>query len=81
MRKLRLQLIIAFGLLTLNLNICYSATTVYSLTNLLDVQPNPLRPVITLLGFLIAMGYLFMRNAKKNKKEEETSKDEENKMK
>lgn len=47
---------------------------------LLDSQQNPLKPVITLLGFAIAMIWLFTRNAKKNKKEEDKSEDEKNKM-
>ncbi len=47
---------------------------------LLDSQPNPLKPIITLLGFAIAMIWLFTRNAKKDKKEEDKSEDEKNKM-
>lgn len=47
---------------------------------LLDSQPNPLKPVITLLGFAIAMIWLFTRQAKKDKKEDAETNDSKNKM-
>lgn len=47
---------------------------------LLDVQPNPLKPIITLIGFAIAMIWFFTRNAKKEIKDENKTEDDENKM-
>ncbi len=47
---------------------------------LLDSQPNPLKPVITLLGFAIAMIWLFTRQGKKDKKEDAEANDSKNKM-
>ena len=44
------------------------------LSILLETQPNPLGPLMTLIGFAIAMIWLFTRQAKKNKKD----KDEKN---
>ena len=47
---------------------------------LLDVESNPLKPIIALLGFAIAMIWFFTRNAKKEKKDETKSEDDKNKM-
>lgn len=47
---------------------------------LLDSQPNPLKPIISLLGFAIAMIWFFTRSAKKDKKDENKSEDDKNKM-
>ena len=47
---------------------------------LLDSQPNPLKPVITLLGFAIAMIWLFTRQGKKDKWEDAKTNDSKNKM-
>lgn len=50
------------------------------ITILLDAQSNPLAPITTLIGFVIAMIWLFTRNAKKDKKDEDKSEDDKNKM-
>ena len=50
------------------------------LTILLQAQANPLKPIITLLGFAIAMIWLFTRNSKKNKKDDPNSEENKNKM-
>jgi hypothetical protein len=47
---------------------------------LLDSQPNPLKPIISLLGFAIAMSWFFTRSAKKDKKDENKTEDDKNKM-
>jgi len=47
---------------------------------LLDTQSNPLKPIITLVGFAIAMIWLFVRNGKEDKKENPNSEDNKNKM-
>ena len=39
------------------------------LSILLETQPNPLGPLMTLIGFAIAMIWLFTRQAKKNNKD------------
>lgn len=46
----------------------------------LQAQPNPLAPVVTLLGFIIAMVWLYTRSANKKKKAEEKNDEEKNKM-
>jgi preprotein translocase subunit YajC len=48
--------------------------------HLLDAQPNPLAPVTTLLGFVIAMVFLYVRSSNRKKKEEGKQDDEVNKM-
>lgn len=48
---------------------------------LLYSQSNPLAPVMSLMGFAIAMIFVFTRQGKKDKKEREKLDDEKNKMK
>ncbi len=46
----------------------------------LQAQSNPLGPLITLLGFAIAMIWLFTRKGKKDQKENKESEENKNKM-
>lgn len=47
---------------------------------LLETQSNPLQPIITLVGFAIAMLWLFLRQGKKDEKEDSNSEENKNKM-
>ena len=47
---------------------------------LLDSQPNPLGPLMSLIGFGIAMVWFFTRNRKKENKDKDKEEDNKNKM-